>query len=324
MLCYDSRRILPLMPGVGKKFSLFCLAVAIILLAFELAILLKVRQCLPGGISPTLHYTHPPAEITGQDSLDWIMYDPKTLDEIRSTIEADIPGIGELPPTEQGRVLRDWTRRQATRLKLRPTPKDPVRILAELRAGEGASCEPLADLCLAALNSFGIPARRVALFGYPGGFDQVHSSVEMWDGRKWIIQDPTFNSVACGPSGEMLSAAMIQENYARGLEVRWVQDATVLKPDFDTYAVPPSTLFNVLVYQLYGYPVGEPRWQLWLARLRDRLAGRVQSIILSAGPFPIPDYILSGTADRFLLGAALILICLSILPWKRGKGHRRE
>lgn len=55
----------------------------------------------------------------------------------------------------------------------------------------GFICGGLSLIYIAALESQGIPARRVGMWAteYDGG----HASVEFWNGQKWLASDPTFN-----------------------------------------------------------------------------------------------------------------------------------
>jgi len=306
----------------GKRniFRIFCLLLALTLLGVELSVLLKVRKLLPGGIAPVVLTSGPVEVITGHDDRDWIMYDARTLDFFRDAIRTDIEGIEEIAPGQLPRIIRDWSRKQALNLGIGLETQDPCRILDSLDDGEEASCMPLAVLFTAAANSMGLKARRVDLFGYPGGFDHAHSTVEIREGEKWVIEDPTFNSVAIGPDGEKLGACEVQRLYEEGGEVEWVQDVTATEPDFDNYFMPPESLFKVVVYQLHLYPVQNSPLELRLQRFRERITGQIQSVVLTKEKFPVSDIVLSGGIDRLLLAAVVILLVLAAIPARRRKG----
>ncbi len=291
-----------------------------ILIGFEISILLQASRLLPGGWAPAVVRREQSSLVTGLGGQDGIKYTPDVLNLFRDEITQDLEGIEDQPFDQKIRLIRDWVRHQPEGLGIEITSQDPCEIFAEIDRGADASCQPLAIYMVATANSLGFPARRVALFGSPGSFDNAHSTVEVWNGEKWVIQDPTFNSIAVDLNGDLLNVAEVQQRYREGEEVNWVQDMTVEPPDLNDYFVEPSTLFNVVVYQLYEYPSGISKWESRWLRFRDRLAGRVQSVVVTNGFFPGDDFIYNGNADRIILpSAAVVLVVLVTLTLSRGR-----
>ncbi len=299
-----------------------CFYLTIILLFVELQVLMSVKDFNPSGIAPAVFYHLAPDFVKGNDGRDWVEFDPATLTEIRARAEESVGDIRDLPDMEVARILRDWVRTISPSGPELMKVRDPCEILDSIERGVGANCAPLSVLYLAALTSFDIPTRRVAFFATPGDFHKAHTSVEIWNGDKWVIQDPTFNAVALGESGEMLGACEIQEYYAEGLEVIWNQDATPTEPHIEEYHIAPSNLTRTTFIHLHSYPVDQSLFQSRLVRLGERITGNTQSIIISRGEFPVSNFYMSGLIDRILLVAALVLILIAMIPFPN-TGDRR-
>jgi len=305
-----------------RALGIASLALAILLLALEFTLLIEVRRFLPGGIAPAEQYSVAPEFLRENEGRRWVEFDQGALAEVRRATENDLGGIETQSRMDIARILRDWTRKQAGEIsRVEITSRDPREILRKLEGGASGHCEPLAILYSAALSSYGIDCRRVAFYAIPDDSFSAHSAVEVWDGEKWVLEDPTFNCIALGPYGNPLSAAEMQASYASGIDVEWVQDASQVEPGIEDYRFPPRELSNVLIYQLHGYPPGDSRWEGVLARFRERIAGEPQSVIVSRVAFPIPKIILNGTADRIILpcAAALFLIAIVLLVMERRK-----
>jgi len=294
-----------------------CVLIILVLIAVEIGVLLQVRRYMPGGWAPVLLIEEPSVDVVRDPPRHLVQYENHVLDLFRNRINLDHDDTSELPTLERVNIIREWVRQQPDELGVEITSQDPCEILAQIESGARASCQPLAILMVAASDSSNLQARRVALFGSPGSFDNAHSTVEVWIDGKWVIQDPTFNSVALDDNGEMLSVLDVQRRYRHGEEVNWVQDMTVGPPDFNEYFVDPSTLFEVTVYQMYEYPSGISKWESRWLRFSDRITGHVQSVVLSNVDFPLLSAVLSGDVDRMILVA--IAVCLGglLIPWRK-------
>ena len=287
---------------------------AILCIVFEAGILFSVRKYLPGGVAPASIVSSTDRAVTGMPQNGGPVFDKATLGEIHAWVSDDLGAVDTRSPVEAAKILRDWARTQVSEIGPGIETHDPISILYSMKAGEPANCRPLADLYYAVLSAYGIPARIVSLFGYPGGFDQTHATVEIWTGNKWIIEDPTFDSIAEDQSGNLLSAAEIQERYLGKADINWVQDASKIQPDFNTNGTSPEILFKVIIYEIRSYPVSASRFSQALMKMRDRLTGKTQSAILFSDKFPIPKIVLNGVADKILLAIFLVSIIVIISP----------
>lgn len=293
-----------------RKFRLAFGLISILLLLSELGILFYVRQYLPGGIAPAIFYMDTPTELFEEDAHGLLNSD---YPEIRAAIDNDLGDISHLPSIEITRLLRNWTRNLTPEFALEITSKNPTEIYRAIQNGSNAHCETLSILLGAALSTYGIESRRVELFGEFGNFVPSHSALEVWGGSSWFYCDPTFNSVVTNANGKPLNAVDIQEAYASGNVVNWIQDADQIEPSESTVSPHPSVLFKVVIYRVKNYPDDYPRLGLILLRFIDRLSGDVESVIISDEVPFIPGYILNGSIDRIILGFALIFMFLVVI-----------
>ena len=295
------------------KRNTVAIAVLVVLLTAEGMVLVQSRIYLPNGIAPAVLFHNPSREITSLSDRDYVSQDPGVSEILLGRAETEPGDLSGLSDIETATVLRDWTRHLAGCSSTGITSPDPLVILEKVEQGECASCKPLADLYTGFLRAYGIPVRGIGLFESPGQFTGSHSIVEVWDGEKWVIEDPTFNCVAVADGG-LLSVEEVQERYERGEEVEWVQDASATEPTIESYVTPPEELFNIAVYSIGKYWPDTPRWRSILIKLERRLTGQVDGIVLTDEPFPLPNYLMNGTIDRFLLAGCLICIIVVVIP----------
>jgi hypothetical protein len=296
-----------------RKIRLASGLLAILLIFAELGLLLYVRHYMPSGIAPAVFYHEAPSELFGAD-----MYTPldSGYPEIRAAIEKDLGDISNLPAFDISRLVRDWTRRQTDGFAVEIETRNPTEIYEEIQSGCKAHCEPLAILLGAALSTYGIPSRKIELFADFRDFqNEAHTSLEAWDGTQWYLCDPSFNSIVKDSEGRLLTAAEIQDAYANGKEIFWVQDATPSVPDIYGSRVPASELFRNIVYRIKLQPDNVSRKKQILLRFLDRITGKVDSVIISKDRPFIPLYVLNGNIDRILLILAVIFLFFALIPW---------
>ncbi len=293
------------------------LALIVLLIVSEFSVLITVRRYLPGGIAPARVSDSLPQTLMTHPEFDWVIFDSAELAEIKSRSEAAIPGISSMPVNEKARILRDWVRTVGENESMEIVSKNPCEILDSMESGTGANCYPRAILLTAAMEAWGVPSRRVDFIAEPGNFHTAHSTVEYFDGDRWTIQDPTFNSVPVNDSGVGLAGWEVQELYGSGNEIRWVQNATIIDPLVQEYRIPFSEISNVVFYQLHGYPDSKSKIQLIWIRFLERLQGHDQAVILARDGFPIPNFILDGSIDR-ALGLVMIFTLIGLVwhLWK--------
>ncbi|MCX6647429.1 MAG: hypothetical protein NTY09_13880 [bacterium] len=297
-----------------RKIRLTFGLLAIFLIFGELGVLLYVRHYLPSGIAPAVFYHEAPAGLFNAD-----MYTPldSGYPEIRAAIEKDLGDISNLPAYDISRLLRDWTRKQTNGFAVEINSRNPTEIYELIQSGYKAHCEPLAILLDAALSIYGIPSRRIDLFAEFGNFHKAHTSLEAWDGSQWYLCDPSFNSIVTDSDGNLLTAAEIQDAYALGKEIFWVQDATPTDPDIDGSLLPADELFKNVIYRVRVQSDDISRPHRIILAFFERLTGKVDSVIISKeGPF-IPVYIIDGRIDRVLLALAVIFLLIASLPMGR-------
>jgi hypothetical protein len=294
----DRRSKMKTMTGRPLKAILFFLA--LISLGAEGGVLIYVKSYFPGGFAPVAIYREAPPELSAPLDRDWVGYSQDTLDAVRAEAKKDLGDMEGTPLMMKVTLIRDWARTQTDVEGPGTSSKDPVRILNDMRAGCGDWCEPMAILFSAALDSYGFAPRIVALFAAPGDFNRSHTTVEFWDGTKWILEDPTFVSVAEGPDGHLLNAETIQESYNSGSPVRWVQDGLPIPPDVNGYKERPDQLYRIVVWRLHGIGGNESRISRLVHAFRDRLIGNMDSILVTRETFPVPIWVADGTVDREL------------------------
>jgi hypothetical protein len=297
-------------------FRLAAFVIAVVLFGLEAGAILYLRDMLSNGFAPAIQRSDPPKEITGLSDRGWTDFDATEIEKIRSEVEKDLGDLSGSSPDRTALMLRDWTRKQAEGKGTYCDTKDPVETLEALRTRETGWCYPLAIVYSAALSAYGITSRRIGLFSEPGSFDYSHTTVEAWIGSKWILEDPTFDAVAVGPDNQKLSAAEIQDYYARGIGVSWDQDAGENDPKMEGYEVSPDKLYKIIVYDWPTSPPGSSAWESRIDRFRDRLIGRIDTVIVSKGRFPAPEWLTSGLFDRLALPPALVLLLMSAFPYR--------
>jgi len=300
-----------------RLYFLF-LAIACVLL--ELSVLYGTRSVMPTGIAPAIHTDRRLPVLSGYPETNPYYYDEEIIGAVREVLDEDVGDLSGLTQYEIVTVLRDWTRMlQGPDPSNRFESKDPCEILDSLKSGKRAYCTLFSILYISALNSYGIPARMVALMASPGSFDRAHTTVEVWIGGRWVIQDPTFNSVVTDVHGNLLGVADAMNIYEEGGAVSWVQDATSVTPTMEDYVVPVEELFNLAVYRLYAYDPDGSRIELSARRFIDRLAGRIQGVVLRYDGWMLPDFVMNGRADRILIIIFLVSLAVASIPRRTRK-----
>jgi len=288
--------------------------VALFLLLAEFSVLFFVKNYHPYGFVPVTFATSDSPLLADPETTTWVDYPEPVLEKLLEATEPVASGFDRLDQAEKASVLRDWARLALPEFGPDLDTEDPLKILEH--SDLGANCKPRAALYCAVLSSWGIPARRVAMFVEAGKFDRVHSSVEIWTGEKWIIEDPTFNSAPADSSGRHLGAVEIQEIYANGGEITWVQDKTHTEPNFESYAVSPNDLSRVLIIHRKSYPLNTPKLMLWGMKFIDRITGDYYSILITRDKFPVPVFIMNGTVDRIILTGFILSLLAAFYPYR--------
>jgi hypothetical protein len=288
---------------------------AFVLIATEFGILLHIRSLQPCGIGPMVQVSAPPEYLYSDDFRAVNGFSEEDLGSIMAIVRSDTLLSGDDPSAEKmywAGKIRNWTRLQAQSIGTGITTRNPAQILDAMRNGSGASCEPLAILYLAALESVGLDGREVDLFVEPGSFDAAHTTVEVLTEYGWILQDPTFNAVPTGPDGSPMSAADVQAAYNAGEEVTWVQDFSETEPTMDSYSIPPNELYNYVFYRLYRYPYSMPRPRQWISRFSNRVLMMTECLLLTRRSFPAGEAVTDGHLDRVLVLWILIFLVTGV------------
>ncbi len=300
------------MPSQHWKYSpsirIICIILAILCLVAEGQVLFSMRKYFPHGFAPASPISKPTGIYSAPIDQTYFFPDIERFEAIRDWILNDIGDVQDLQADALIPELRNWTRLQASNRSLEINNRDPSVVIELMHDGKGASCKPFADLFIAALNSFEVQARRVGLYTAPGINVPSHSTVEVWAGDRWVIQDPTFNAVAIGTEGFALNSWEIRDHYCEGLDVTWVQDRDETAPNMETYRDSPDTLYNILIYHNDEYPLDKSRLEILAIKLLERFSGKIQSEYSAPDGFPLAGFVTSGIIDRVLLALAVIFI----------------
>ncbi|MCK4721603.1 hypothetical protein KAU08_13120, partial [bacterium] len=121
-----------------------------------------------------------------------------------------------------------------------------------------------------------------------------------------------------GAEGFALNAWEIRDHYREGLDVTWVQDRDETAPNMETYRDSPASLYNILIYHNYEYPLDKSRLEILAVKFLERFTGKVQSVFSAPDGFPLPGFVTSGIIDRVLLALAVIFIFGAIFVRTKG------
>ena len=306
----------PLQVKSRQKIALGLVFLIVFLSATEIGILITVKKYQPCGIGSMIRVSSPMDSILSDNFTASNGFSKECLDELESIIRTEIFLFDNDPMSEKmywsGRI-RNWTRFNAHSIGKSINSRNPLIILDLLESGSDAHCEPLGILYLAALESVGFNAREIGLFAEPGNFRTAHTTVEVFTEYGWVVQDPTFNAVATRADGSPMSAADVQAAYFSEEPIYWLQDFSITEPEMENYSVPPEELYRFIFYRLQRYPDNMPRTTRWASTFSRRLTAHHDCVLLTRYPYPVPDFISSGLADRIIVFA--IIFCLCILLW---------
>lgn len=120
----------------------------------------------------------------------------------------------------------------------------------------GHICGGLSVTYATVLKAFGIANRHVAMFTTPTFPYDSHSTVEIWDGQKWIASDPSFNVSFLDKSGDYLSYAELRELTQNGETYFRTSNGFNIPPERDiaNYYITLKELMNYTVI----YPASTP------------------------------------------------------------------
>lgn len=145
-------------------------------------------------------------------------------------------------------------------------PEDAMALQAKIDAGEPVLCAGIADLYAAVLDAKGFEVRRVELMRSVMADTDTHSVVEVREGSKWVLYDPTF-SVTYEVDGRRLGAQEVKERFLNGgiEEVKAVTHSTPASgASIEKYYMRWEPLFdNVIVW---GKPVTNSAYKLPVLR----------------------------------------------------------
>ena len=302
------------------------LSVAFILLVAEFLVLLQVRSYLPCGIGPTIQAESATSmiyEFRNTQTHPQFIRDGLRIQEFTGPVQNISPDHIVRDHREPTSRLRDWTRTRARGIGLEVATRDPVAIYESFQSGADAHCDPLAFLYMSALTGFDYYSREVDLFAEPGNFHAAHTSVEVWIENRWVLQDPTFNAYPADGNGSPLAAWEVQEAYINGEEVSWIQDYSETDPKVEEYNIPQNELYRFVFYRLERYPHSMSRPVQIFLRLRARLSGNTECVLITQEDFPLSETVTNGTIDRYLLLSALIFLILGVFSITREMRRNR-
>lgn len=134
-----------------------------------------------------------------------------------------------------------------------PPTEDPTALLETADSGEGLVCTGLASIYRAALEANGFEARIVVLARFLTDPYDMHTTIEVKEGRRWVIYDPTFG-ITFERDGRRVGAQDIKVAFLEGgveLIEPTLQDESAAYPAvLDDYYMDWRPLFsNVVVRQ---------------------------------------------------------------------------
>jgi hypothetical protein len=143
-----------------------------------------------------------------------------------------------------------------------------LQFLAHAKAGGGLTCFGMAHLYAAAARANGLEARIIGLSRNLGDRYDAHTTVEIRQGQRWVIFDPTFNA-SFEKNGARLGAEEVQQALLDGTfqAVAPVFYGPVKYPArLETYYMHWLSLFNnVFVLDAsQGRFAKLPPWRYWL------------------------------------------------------------
>lgn len=138
-----------------------------------------------------------------------------------------------------------------------PRKNDAISILEEVKEGKGFPCFAYAEVLRAALNSVGIPTRRLALKTRDVETQQYasgHVVNEVWlrDQKKWVFVDPQ-EDIMPYLNGQPLNAVEFQQAITHHMnEVELKSLSNISKADYLDFVYPYLFYFDSAFDQRYG------------------------------------------------------------------------
>jgi len=131
-----------------------------------------------------------------------------------------------------------------------PGTEDPTALLEYADNGGGLVCTGLASIYRAALEANGFDARIVVLSRFLTDPYDTHTTVEVREGDRWVIYDPTFG-VTFERAGQKLGAQDIKraliEGGIEGIEPQAQDDGSSYPAQLDAYYMDWTSLFSNVV-----------------------------------------------------------------------------
>ena len=131
-----------------------------------------------------------------------------------------------------------------------PGTEDPTALLEHADDGGGLVCTGLASIYRAALEANGFDARIVVLSRFLTDPYDTHTTVEVREGHKWVIYDPTFG-VTFERAGQKLGAQDIKcaliEGGIEEIEPQLQDDGSSYPARLDAYYMDWTSLFSNVV-----------------------------------------------------------------------------
>lgn len=131
-----------------------------------------------------------------------------------------------------------------------PGTEDPTALLEHVDNGGGLVCTGLASIYRAALEANGFDARIVVLSRFLTDPFDTHTTVEVREGDRWVIYDPTFG-VTFERAGRRLGAQDVKRALIEGgieeVEPRSQDDGSSYPARLDAYYMDWTSLFSNVV-----------------------------------------------------------------------------